>query len=197
MQLYTETEERNVIIALKDGQESAFKKVFDQHFARVYTFSFRLLKNKQQAEEVVNDAFLNVWMNRYKLNENLPVLPYLYTITRRLSLNSLRNIANSQKAIDQLWLQMKRLSNETEEAILLSDLKEFTEKAVVNLPAQQQLVFRMSRYEGLSYDEIAERLNLSRNTVKNHLISALKSLRVHFDDSETSYFLLLSLLLIK
>lgn len=197
MQLYTETEERNVIIALKDGQESAFKKVFDQHFARLYTFSFRLLKNKQQAEEVVNDAFLNVWMNRYKLNENLPVLPYLYTITRRLSLNSLRNIANSQKAIDQLWLQMKRLSNETEEAILLSDLKEFTEKAVVNLPAQQQLVFRMSRYEGLSYDEIAERLNLSRNTVKNHLISALKSLRVHFDESETSYFILLSLLLIK
>ena len=197
MQLYTETEERNVIIALKDGQESAFKKVFDQHFARLYTFSFRLLKNKQQAEEVVNDAFLNVWMNRYKLNENLPVLPYLYTITRRLSLNSLRNIANSQKAIDQLWLQMKRLSNETEESILLSDLKEFTEKAVINLPAQQQLVFRMSRYEGLSYDEIAERLNLSRNTVKNHLISALKSLRVHFDESETSYFILLSLLLIK
>lgn len=197
MQLYTETEERNVIIALKDGQESAFKKVFDQHFARLYTFSFRLLKNKQQAEEVVNDAFLNVWMNRYKLNENLPVLPYLYTITRRLSLNSIRNIANSQKAIDQLWLQMKRLSNETEEAILLSDLKEFTEKAVVNLPAQQQLVFRMSRYDGLSYDEIAERLNLSRNTVKNHLISALKSLRVHFDESETSYFILLSLLLIK
>lgn len=197
MQVYTDTEEREVIISLKEGEEMAFKQVFDKHFVRLFTFSFRLLKNKEQAEEIVNDALLNVWINRHKLNENLPILPYLYTITRRLSLNSLRSIANSQKAIDQLWLQMKLLSNETEESILLGDLKEFTEKAVVNLPPQQQLVFRMSRYEGLSYDEIAAQLNLSRHTVKNHLVSSLKALRAHFDESETAYFILFSLFLIK
>jgi RNA polymerase sigma-70 factor (ECF subfamily) len=197
MLLPTETQEKDIVVALKAGEEQAFRKIFDLYFKRLYAFSFRFLKNKQRAEEIVNDALLSVWINRSKLNENLSVLPYLYTITRRLALNALRDTATSQKAIDDLWASMQQLSNETEETILLNDLKQFTEKAIVHLPAQQQLIFRMSRYEGLNYDEIAERLGLSRNTVKNHLIAALKALRTHFNQSDTAYFVLLSLLLLK
>jgi RNA polymerase sigma-70 factor (ECF subfamily) len=196
MLLPTETQEKDIVVALKAGEEQAFRKIFDLYFKRLYAFSFRFLKNKQRAEEIVNDALLSVWINRSKLNENLSVLPYLYTITRRLALNALRDTATSQKAIDDLWASMQQLSNETEETILLNDLKQFTEKAIVHLPAQQQLIFRMSRYEGLNYDEIAERLGLSRNTVKNHLIAALKALRTHFNQSDTAYFVLLSLLLL-
>lgn len=197
MLLPTETQEKDIVVALKAGEEQAFRKIFDLYFKRLYAFSFRFLKNKQRAEEIVNDALLSVWINRSKLNENLSVLPYLYTVTRRLALNALRDTATSQKAIDDLWASMQQLSNETEETILLNDLKQFTEKAIVHLPAQQQLIFRMSRYEGLNYDEIAERLGLSRNTVKNHLIAALKALRTHFNQSDTAYFVLLSLLLLK
>jgi len=197
MPLYTDTESKKMLIALKRGDELAFRKVFDEHFRRLYLFSFRFLKNKEHAEEIVHDALLSMWTNRNKLDENRSVLPYLYTITRRLALNALRDIATSQKAMDELWLNMEGLSNETEELVLLNDLRKFTESAVVNLPAQQQLVFRMSRYEGLNYDEIAMQLNLSRNTVKNHLVAALKALRVHFNQSDTAYFLLLSVLLIK
>lgn len=197
MLLPTETQEKDIVIALKAGEEQAFRKIFDLYFKRLYAFSFRFLKNRQRAEEIVNDALLSVWINRSKLNEDLSVLPYLYTITRRLALNALRDTATSQRAIDDLWASMQLLSNETEETILLNDLKQFTEKAIVHLPAQQQLIFRMSRYEGLSYDEIAERLNLSRNTVKNHLVAALKTLRTHFNQSDTAYFVLLSLLLFK
>lgn len=187
----------DLALRLKSGQESAFREVFDLHFKRLYNFSFRFLKNRVQAEEIVNDAFLSLWVNREKLNADLPLLPYLYTIVRRLALNTLRNIATSQKAMDKLWAQMEKLSNETEETILLNDLKQFTENAILHLPPQQQLVFRMSRYEGLSYDEIAEKLNISRNTVKNHLIAALKTLRSHFNQSDIAYFILLSTIFFK
>jgi RNA polymerase sigma-70 factor (family 1) len=197
MSLYTETESKKLLIALKRGDELAFRKVFDEHFRKLYLFCFRFLKNKQHAEEIVHDALLSVWTNRNKIDEDRSILPYLYTITRRLALNALRDIATSQKAMDELWLNMEALSNETEELVLLNDLRKFTESAVINLPAQQQLVFRMSRYEGLNYDEIAERLNLSRNTVKNHLVLALKTLRTHFNQSDAAYFLLLSALVIK
>lgn len=197
MPLYTETESKKLLIALKRGDELAFRKVFDAHFRKLYLFSFRFLKNKQHAEEIVHDALLSVWTNRNKIDEDRSILPYLYTITRRLALNALRQIATSQKAVDELWLNMERLTNETEELVLLNDLRTFTESAVVNLPAQQQLVFRMSRHEGLNYDEIAVRLNLSRNTVKNHLVAALKTLRTHFNQSDAAYFLLLSVLMIK
>lgn len=189
--------ERDTILALKAGDEAAFREIFDQNFRKLYTFSFRLLKNKEQAEEVVNDTLVNVWMNRDKLNPDFPIAPYLYTITRRLSLNALRQIATSQKAIDQLWMSMDVVSNDTEESVLLSDLQRFTESALITLPPQQQIVFRMSRFEGLNYDEIAEKLNISRNTVKNHLVTALKTLRTHFNQSDVTYFILLSVSLMK
>ncbi|SMC57334.1 RNA polymerase sigma factor [Pedobacter nyackensis] len=194
---HTETEGRKIILALKAGDELAFRKVFDLHFHKLYIFCFRFLKNKQHAEEIVHDALLNVWTNRDRLDEERSILPYLYTITRRLALNALRDIATSQKAMDELWLNIERLSNETEEMVLLNDLRQFTERAVIHLPAQQQLVFRMSRYEELNYDEIAERLNLSRNTVKNHLVAALKTLRTNFNQSDAVYFLFLSVVLLK
>ena len=190
-------DEKNTLIALKAGDESAFREIFDQNFRKLYAFSFRLLKNKEQAEEVVNDTLMNVWTNRDRLNPEFPVAPYLYTITRRLALNAIRQIATSQKAIDQLWLNMENISNDTEESVLLSDLQRFTEAALITLPPQQQIVFRMSRFEGLNYDEIAVKLNISRNTVKNHLVAALKTLKTHFNQSDIAYFLLLSASLLK
>lgn len=189
--------EKQILLALKAGEESAFRTVFDQHFKKLYAFSFRLLKNREQAEEVVHDALLSVWLNRYKLNEELAIAPYLYTITRRLTLNALRHISVSQKMIDQLWLDIEKVSNSTEETILLSDLQRFTDSSLNILPKQQQIVFKMSRYEGLNYDEIAEKLNISRNTVKNHLVAALKTLRIHFNMSDMSCFLLLSSIFLK
>lgn len=189
--------EKDTLLALKAGDESAFREIFDQNFRKLYAFSFRLLKNKEQAEEVVNDTLMNVWTNRERLNPDFPIAPYLYTISRRLALNALRQIATSQKAIDQLWLSMENASNDTEESVLLSDLQRFTESALVTLPPQQQMVFRLSRFEGLNYDEIAVRLNISRNTVKNHLVAALKTLKTHFNQSDVTYFILLSMSLLK
>ena len=189
--------EKETLLALKAGEESAFREIFDLNFRKLYAFSFRMLKNKEQAEEVVNDTLMNVWVNRNKLNPDFPIAPYLYTITRRLSLNALRKIATSQKAIDHLWISMENVSNNTEESILLSDLQRFTEAALITLPPQQQIVFRMSRFDGLNYDEIAVKLNISRNTVKNHLVTALKTLRTHFNQSDVTYFILLSVSLMK
>ena len=189
--------EKERIKALKSGDESAFREIFDQNFRKLYAFSFKFLKNREQAEEVVNDTLMNVWINRHRLNEEFPIAPYLYTITRRLSLNALRQISTSQKAIDNLWFDIQKVSNDTEESILLSDLRRFTEAGLVHLPPQQQLIFRMSRFEGLNYDEIGEKLNISRNTVKNHLIAALKTLRLHFNQSDVVCFLIVAASVLK
>ena len=192
-----EIDGRKILIALKAGNELAFEKLVDLHFYKLYTFCFRILRNKENAEEIVHDALLSVWNHRMRIDENRTISPYLFTIARRLSLNALRNMKTSQKAIDELWRNMDVLSNETEETILLHDLMKFTENAVVQLPPQQQLVFRLSRYEGLNYDEIAEKLGLSKNTVKRHMIFALRTLRYHFEQSDKAYFILLSLILLK
>lgn len=178
------TQSFELIEAFKAGDEAAFKTVFDGNYQRLFTFAFKLLKNREQAEEVVHDAFLNVWTQRDRLDSTLPVLPYLYTATKRLALNSLRSIAASQRAVENLWNTIEEISNRTEEEIFSNDLQRITEKTIAILPRQQQQVFKMSRYEGLSYEEIAQQLNISKNTVRNHLSAALKSLRTQINEAD-------------
>jgi len=166
-----------LITRIKEGDEVAFRIVFDSFSSKLYYFSLRFLKDKESCQEVVQEVFMSLWINREKLDTQYPIAPYLYTITRRLTLNALRQVANSQIAMEKMWLNLQVSSNETEELVYLEDLERFTEQVLASLPKQQQLVYRMSRQQELSYDEIAEELNISRNTVKNHLVSALKTLR--------------------
>lgn len=178
----------DLISRLRAGDESAFRVVFELYFNKLYTFSFRFLKDEEQSKEVVQEAFLSLWVNRAKLDEQLPIAPYLYTITRRLALNVLRNIASSQVAMDNLWYKVQKVSNETEELVLADDLEDVIEKALLKLPKQQQLVFRMSRLHELSYTEISDELEISRNTVKNHLVAALKTLRIELTKAFFFFF---------
>jgi RNA polymerase sigma-70 factor (family 1) len=172
----------DLVLAFKAGDEKAFKLVFEQNFHKLYAFAYKLLKSKEQSEEVVHDAFLSAWNNRDRINASLPITPYIYTITKRLALNTLRQIASSQKAVDELWKRLEDRSNLTEEAIFFNDLQRFTESKVALLPAQQQQVFRMSREQGLSHEEISDKLQISKNTVRNHLFLALKTLRQHINE---------------
>jgi RNA polymerase sigma-70 factor (family 1) len=173
----------NWVLAFKAGDEKAFKLIFEQNFHKLYAFAYKMLKSKEQAEEVVHDAFLSAWNNRDRINASLPITPYIYTITKRLALNTLRQISNSQRAVDELWKQLEERSNLTEEAILFNDLQRLTQIKIALLPPQQQQIFRMSKEEGLSHEEISEKLGVSKNTVRNHLFLALKTLRQHLNES--------------
>ena len=177
-----------LISRIKEGDESAFRIVFDLYSSKLYAFSYRFLKEKEPCQEVVQEVFLNLWLNRAKLDTQYPIAPYLYTITRRLTLNVLRHVATSQSAMDKMWLNVKKVSNETEEEVFLEDLSRFTEQVLSKMPKQQQLIFRMSRHQELSYDEIAEELDISRNTVKNHLVAALKTLRTQLNKAFSILF---------
>ena len=185
----------DLIVRLSRGDEAAFAAVYEIYSRPLYYFSYRFLKNREQSEDIVAESFLNLWINRDKLDASYPISPYLYTTARRQTLNVLRSISTSKVAQEKLWFKFNEAHNETEEAILVADLERFSEKSIIKLPQQQQQVFRLSRRDGLSYDEIAQMLDISRNTVKNHLIRAVKTLRVQIDRSHFSIFLVLVFLL--
>ena len=174
---------------LRQGDEAAFKILFDIYFKKLYYFSLRYLKNREYAEEVVQETLLQLWVNREKLDDKYPIDPILYTITRRLSLNSLRQIATSKSAAERLFIDLKHSANTTEEAVSFAELKRITEEALVLMPKQQQQVYRMSRNDGLSLDEIADELGILKNTVKKHLSEALKAIRKHYSLRYYLFFL--------
>jgi RNA polymerase sigma-70 factor (family 1) len=176
---------------LKQADQEAFQMIYRIYSVRLYNFAFKFLKNKELSEEVVQESFLNLWLNREKLNEAYPVGPYLFSIGKRVTLNSLKQFSMSKAGLEKLWQSITYFHNETEEAVEINNLIEFAETAFSSLPAQQQLVFRLSREEGLTYEEIADKLQISRNTVRNHLVAALKNLKTQFAQSDIVYLLIL------
>ena len=182
----------DLVVRLRNGEEAAFKIIFDRWFKKLYYFSFRYLKSKEEAEEMVQETMLQLWVTREKLDERYPVSSYLYTIVKRLSLNRLKQIASSKSAAEHHFVNLKVTVNNTEDSLSLSELKRITAEALALMPEKQQQVYRMSRNDGLSLDEIALSLGILKNTVKKHLSEALKMIRIHF--ASRYYLLLVSLI---
>lgn len=173
----TDTE---LVDRLHIGDESAFRLVFDRFHQRIFLFAFKFLKDKEQSEEIVQDTFLNLWLHREKLDGLKPLEPFIFAIARRKLIDTWRKAATAQSYRDNLYQTIESSRNEPLEKLLMKDLERITEEGLMQLNCQQQKVFKLSRYEGFTYEEIAEEMKISKSTVKYHLINALKLLRYHF-----------------
>lgn len=176
-----------VISGLIEGDEAAFRSIYDQLHRRIFQLLTSLVKEPEQAEELLQETFVCLWVNREKLDPRQPLYPYVYLTARRLAIDHFRKRMTEEKAKRSLKLELEDVSYETDELIDAADLYRFAEEAIRTLPRQQQTVFMLSRQQGLSYDEIAEQLEISPNTVKNHLVSALKTLKRHFIKNNITY----------
>lgn len=175
----------------REGNEIAFKEIYVLFSPKVYAFAYSFLKDQLQSEEIVQETFLSFWENRAKFDADKVLEPYLFTIAKRQILDQLRKVISTKKLRENLLTSIITQHNDTENQVIFADMLSFANKAINELPKQQQLVFRLSRMEGLSYDEIADRLGLSKNTVKNHLIVAAKKLKTCFDNQEIIFLLCL------
>lgn len=174
------------------GDESVFTMVYELYSAKVYRLAFKFLKDREQSEEIVQETFINLWLSREKLDSAGNIWLYLFVISKRLSLNALRQSAKAVHLTDEVLHDLIQAHNGTEEEVLAHDLEQYTERIIQKLPRQQQLVFKLSRVDGLSHKEIAEQLHISQNTVKNHMVEALKTLKLNLKYSDLIFFVILS-----
>lgn len=174
------------------GDEHTFQRVYDVYSEPVYQLAFRFLKNPVWCEEIVQDVFLKLWLHREGLDEDGNTWLYLYVITKRLCLNQLREIRKSTIRFDELISHMEQRYDGMEETLFAADMDRHAQQLIAALPQQQRLVFRLSRMEGLSHKEIAKQLGLSPNTVKNHMVQALKTLKSALHKSGYTYYLALA-----
>lgn len=184
--------ERNDILQLIAGNEEIFSLVYGQYSGQVYRLAFRFLKDAGQSEEIVQETFISLWLSRHRLDPAGDLWLYVYVIARRKSINALRQIIQSAELAARLREKIDYIQHSDEEEILAADLENFANTVIGNLPRQQQLIFKLSRTEGLSHQEIADQLHLSPNTVRNHIVEALKTLRIELRYSDIIFFLALS-----
>jgi RNA polymerase sigma-70 factor (family 1) len=172
----------DIVNAIRQGQESAFEQMFRTYYERLCRYADTLLKDADEAEEMVQTVFLTIWEKRADLEITLSLKAYLYRAVHNHCLNRIKHYGVRETHREySLFFQADGYDSVTE-AIQASELEERIERAVSKLPEQCQVVFRMSRFEELKYQEIADQLGLSVKTIENQIGKALRIMRQELAD---------------
>jgi len=178
-----------IVSAIRQGDEAAFEKTFRTYYSRLCKYANSLLKDSDEAEEVVQTVFLTIWEKRADLEITFSIKAYLYRAVHNHCLNRFKHAAIKEAHKEYSGHFIPQSYESVTQAIHASELEEQIEHAVNKLPAQCQKAFRMSRFEELKYQEIAERLDISIKTVENQIGKALRILRVELADYLPSVFI--------
>ncbi|TPG44447.1 RNA polymerase sigma factor [Flavobacterium pectinovorum] len=169
-----------LVSELKNGNEKAFRSLFDLYYQDIYGYSISLLKSKEAAEENVQDVFMKVWQNRENLNPEQSFKSYIFTIARNQAFNSLNKAANDLALKEAVFYESQKSHEYGDYSIREEDCKKLRKQAMKQLPPKRKQIFKMSRKKGMSYEEISQELGISINTVRNQMSKALESMRVFF-----------------
>jgi RNA polymerase sigma-70 factor (family 1) len=164
---------------IAQGDERAFTVIFQHYYAILKPFVRKYTDSRIEADEIIQQTFIRVWLNRDKLPEIQNFHAWIFKIVSREYLLFLRGKMQVQKGIDQLSQHQRNVpeAEMPQDNFQLSEMRHHISEAVNLLPEQRRRIYQMSRDEGLKIFEIADELSLSPNTVKNALTTALKQIR--------------------
>ena len=176
---YTDTDDEKLFALIEQGDEGAFTQVYERYHKLLYVLAYRYLMSSDMAEDVVQHVFTRLWEFRSELRVGISLKNYLFTMTKNHVLNLIRNensaIAKNYEMAQVASPYEDNLIEKLEKKELMSSFY----KAVEMLPVQKRDICLMKVQEELTNQEIAERMNLSVNTIKTHYSEALKLLRIH------------------
>ena len=170
--------------ALRQDSHEAFEEVFITYYGKTKAFIQDYIKSSPDAEELTEDLFVNLWMNRHSVDISRSFDSYLHTIARNSAINFLKH-----KYVEDTYLssvQQQECSSTSEEDLIAKELGLLIDDTVEKMPEQRRKIYMLSRNEGLSNEEIAVRLNTTKRNVESQLSLALKEIR-----KTISYFFLL------
>lgn len=163
---------------------AAFDLIYEQYSHKLFSFVFKILKNDTDTEEIVQEVFVKIWESRHKLESSNLLNSYIFTIAYNHSISLIRKNINSKKYLEHLRYSSIIHSSPSQISKLeFDELSDKVENLIERLPERQKQVFRLNREQGLSYSEIADQLGISKNTVENHMVKALRYLRQNLDNS--------------
>jgi RNA polymerase sigma-70 factor (family 1) len=178
-------EERELLAKIAAGDERAFKELFDGYYNHLGEYVFKLTESIPTAQEIVQDTFVKVWLNREKLTDIKSFSNYIFILCRNHTYNTLRKTAADRTFLKALDQHLTEESKDNEQHSKFERYRLLIDAAVEKLPPQAQKVYLMSRDERLKHEEIGLALNISSETVKKHIQYAkkhiLEDVRSHLD----------------
>lgn len=166
-----------IIGRIRQGDKQEFEKLFRSSYVSLVRYAKRILKDHDTAEEIVQDLFFRLWQDRGNIRIESSLNGYLFRSVHNKSLHFIEH----QKVIERHAGEIAASADETAEpvtdAIYYSELQSKVARVLERLPEKCSVIFRMSRFEGLKYNEIAEKLSVSLKTVEANMGKALKEFR--------------------
>ncbi len=160
---------------IKSGNIAQYKQMFKQYYRQLVLFSFRYVKDIQVAEDIIQDVFVNIWNKRDTLDFSLNFKSYLFSSVRNHSLMYINKISKFEHV--NLRLVTEKSDNNPDSKVEVKELEEMLVKIISELPEKRKEIFCMSRFDKLTYSEIAVALGLSVNTIETQMSRALKYIR--------------------
>lgn len=185
--------DNELIEKLREGDVDAFDQVYQRYAGKLYAFSVKYLKSKEEAEELVQSVFLKVWENQKKLKKETSFKSYLFTIAYNEICNIFRRRKYQLNFLANFSFKSSEASGETEEQIDFVFKTEQVDQIIAQLPEKHRTVLLKSRKEGKSTKEISDELQLSKGTVDNYISESLKFIRTNLKDRHFSTLIFVSL----
>lgn len=179
MEKFLHTEEE-LVKKLKFGDAFAFEVLFYKYRNKIKGFAVRLVPTQIDPEEIVQEVFVRVWLRRESLNPEKDFQSYIFAIAKNLILDHLKSAVNRKLYFVEEHFHKDLMIADKEVNAMPEDVEEKLLTLVNHIPERRREIFCLSRFDGLSYKQIADRLNISENTVDTQIRNALAFLRREF-----------------
>jgi RNA polymerase sigma-70 factor (ECF subfamily) len=184
-----------VLLDASEGDEKAFAGLFYEYSPNLLAYARKLSNNSSDAEEIIQNVFIRVWIHRDRLPEVENLKGWLYKFVVNESLTYIRKRVVRDRAGLQLKAEAKIADNNIDKTVDLNELKRIVAKAVDCLPEQRKKIYELSRNEGMTIPQISELLNISPHTVKNTLVTSLKFIRDYLKKSGYPFYIFILMII--
>lgn len=185
-----------LVALLKKGDMAAFDAIYNKYCHKLHKFVLMYLKQTEDAEEIVQEVFIKIWNSRNKIDIYASFESFLFTIAYNSTMSLLRKKMSDAKSREYVKsLQQIDVAIQVIDELEYKELDEKVQTLLKQLTPRQREIYFLSREEGLTHKEIAQKLNISESTVNNHLVAVIKFLKNSIDNSLTVSVLFLCLFL--
>lgn len=162
---------------LADGDENAFRILYDRYRDKLFFYVLRITASRQIAEDVLQEVFVKIWVGREGMKDVECFSAWLFRLAKNKTINGLRRVSLETSILAEIGFTTDRQVNNTSETLDFLDTRKALQEAMEQLPPRQKLVYRLRWEQGLKSREIARHLNISPLTVKKHIAEASRSIR--------------------
>jgi RNA polymerase sigma-70 factor, ECF subfamily len=174
--------DNDILQAIRQGNERVFETFFRKHYQPLCNYACGILKDMDDSEEIVQSIFMKLWEQRQEIDITISLKSYLYRAVHNTCLNRIKHLKVQDEYRQHVGYFLENNHESATDTLYKNELEKRIADAIELLPKQCQIIFKMSRFEELKYQEIADKMGLSVKTIENQIGKALKIMRTELAD---------------